>query len=503
MGRKFGILMILAVGLSAVYGVYWFRTTRLTAASLAEFEQQQARIAAVKTESQPDSKEESEESEEQDSTDAKTAQLKKKANELLMEARANATDSVKPNDLATRYSEVPPEITIIPNESMPATTPEMFTVLFETTKGPFTVEIQRAWAPNGADRIYELVKEKFFTDMRVFRAVENFVVQFGIPGDPAVSAKWMDKNIIDDPVTQSNTEGMFTFAAASQPNSRSTQVFVNLRDNSKLDTMGFAPVGKVTFGLGVVKSLYNGYGDSISNLQSAIATEGNAFLDKSFPDLDTIKRAVFIEEIYDPNPELVRNRELLAERVSAFMGGSAPVVPAEKSPETYKVKFECSMGTFIVECTRAWSPYGSDRFYALVRRGFFDESKFFRVVPNFIVQFGLPADPAAHSEISEVRIPDDPAAEKNVEGTIVFAKSGQPDSRTTQIFVNLADNSPSLDPQGFSPFGKVVEGLDVLRKVNAEYGEQPEQNEVRMRGNKYLRDNFPRLDGITKATLVE
>ncbi|HRK34673.1 MAG TPA: peptidylprolyl isomerase, partial [Candidatus Hydrogenedentes bacterium] len=90
-----------------------------------------------------------------------------------------------------------------------------------------------------------------------------------------------------------------------------------------------------------------------------------------------------------------------------------------------------------------------------------------------------------------------------VEGTIVFAKSGQPDSRTTQIFVNLADNSPSLDPQGFSPFGKVVEGLDVLRKVNAEYGEQPEQNEVRMRGNKYLRDNFPRLDGITKATLVE
>ncbi len=165
----------------------------------------------------------------------------------------------------------------------------MFRVVFTTSKGPFTVEVHRDWAPIGTDRFYELVKNGFFDQERFFRVVPNFVVQWGINGDPAVQAKWRDKTIADDPVMQSNRRGTITFAKTGEPNSRSTQFFINLADNPMLDGQGFAPFGQVISGLNVVESLYAGYGEMPD--QSQIQAQGNAYLQSQFPMLDYIQTA--------------------------------------------------------------------------------------------------------------------------------------------------------------------------------------------------------------------
>jgi peptidyl-prolyl cis-trans isomerase A (cyclophilin A) len=167
--------------------------------------------------------------------------------------------------------------------------PATYRVLFTTSKGPFTVEVHRDWAPNGADRFYELVKDGFFDGNRFFRIVPNFIVQWGIAGDPAVQRKWRDKTISDDPVMQSNKTGTITFAKTSEPNSRTTQLFINLKDNPGLDGQGFAPFGQVISGLNVVESLYAGYGEMPD--QSQIQTQGNAYLQSQFPMLDYIETA--------------------------------------------------------------------------------------------------------------------------------------------------------------------------------------------------------------------
>lgn len=169
--------------------------------------------------------------------------------------------------------------------------PAVFTAHFETTKGPFDIQVTRAWSPNGADRFYTLVKNGFYDNIKFFRVVPDFVVQFGISGDPSLAMKWLKSNITDDPVKESNKKGFVTFAKSSLPDSRSTQVFINLSDNSRLDGMGFAPIGKVTKGMDVVEKLYGGYGEEVTQLQGEIATQGNAFLDKNYPKLDSIKRA--------------------------------------------------------------------------------------------------------------------------------------------------------------------------------------------------------------------
>jgi peptidyl-prolyl cis-trans isomerase A (cyclophilin A) len=166
--------------------------------------------------------------------------------------------------------------------------PPIFRVQFTTSKGPFTVEVHRDWAPNGADRFYELVKSGFFDQNRFFRVVPKFVVQWGIQGDPAVQAKWRDKNIPDDPATQSNQTGTITFAT-SGPNTRTTQLFINLGNNPSLDGQGFAPFGQVISGLNVVESLYSGYGETPN--QGQIQMQGNAYLKSQFPMLDYIETA--------------------------------------------------------------------------------------------------------------------------------------------------------------------------------------------------------------------
>ena len=175
-----------------------------------------------------------------------------------------------------------------------AKAPDVFQAQFTTTKGDFTIEVHRDWAPNAADRFYNLVKGGFFDNTRFFRAVDGFMVQFGISGDPAVSAKWMDAHIQDDPVKQSNKPGYVTFAQTNAPNSRTTQIFINYGDNARLDGMRFAPFGQVTKGMDVVNSLYKGYGEAPSANQGAIQQQGNAYLDSQFPLLDGVKTAVIL-----------------------------------------------------------------------------------------------------------------------------------------------------------------------------------------------------------------
>jgi len=172
--------------------------------------------------------------------------------------------------------------------------PDVFRVKFETSKGDFVVQVTKAWAPRGTDRFFELVQSDFFTGARFFRAIRGFMVQFGISPDPKMSALWGTSRILDDPVTQSNLKGKITFAT-SGPAARTTQVFINLVDNVRLDKSGFAPFGEVVSGMEVVESLYTGYGDVYPRgngpQPSLIQTQGNAYLEKDFPRLDYIKKA--------------------------------------------------------------------------------------------------------------------------------------------------------------------------------------------------------------------
>lgn len=175
------------------------------------------------------------------------------------------------------------------------TAPDVFTVNLDTSKGPVAIEVHREWAPIGADQFYSLVKTGFYDGDRFFRVVRNFVVQFGINGDPKVNRLWSNANLPDDPVTQHNRRGMVTFATAG-PNTRSTQVFINLKDNSaSLDNSGFAPFGKVTSGMDVVDSFYSSYGDMAPRGQGPDATQievqGDGYLASHFPRLDYIRKA--------------------------------------------------------------------------------------------------------------------------------------------------------------------------------------------------------------------
>ena len=176
-----------------------------------------------------------------------------------------------------------------------AKAPAAYGVKFTTTKGTFVVTVHRSWAPRGADRFYNLVKARFFDGTEFFRVVKGFVVQFGISGYPSVSTAWQNANLVDDPVRASNVVGTITFADAG-PNTRTTQVFINLGDNAgNLDKQGFAPFGNVTTGMTVVKKLYGGYGDTVTNTEPQIASQGNSFLKKHFPKLDSVIRARIVQ----------------------------------------------------------------------------------------------------------------------------------------------------------------------------------------------------------------
>jgi peptidyl-prolyl cis-trans isomerase A (cyclophilin A) len=171
----------------------------------------------------------------------------------------------------------------------------------------------------------------------------------------------------------------------------------------------------------------------------------------------------------------------------------------KQSPPSYNAKFETTAGNFTVQVQREWAPIGADRFYNLVESGYFNGARFFRVVPGFVVQFGLNPDPKVTASWKSPNLQDDAVRRSNGRGFLSFATAG-PNTRTTQLFINLGDNL-RLDQMGFSPFGLVTEGMDVVDKINAEYGENPQQPNIEAEGEAYLSANFPKLDKITKATI--
>ena len=178
-----------------------------------------------------------------------------------------------------------------------------------------------------------------------------------------------------------------------------------------------------------------------------------------------------------------------------------PASLKETAPATYKANFDTSAGAIVIEVHRDWAPLGADRFYNLVKNGFFDNARFFRVVPNFMVQFGMNGDPAVTAAWQGATLKDEPTKETNKKGYVTFAKTGAPNSRGTQVFINFKDNG-FLDSQGFAPFGQVVSGMDVAEKITSQYGESPNQGRITAEGNAYLTKEFPKLDYIRKATIA-
>jgi peptidyl-prolyl cis-trans isomerase A (cyclophilin A) len=170
------------------------------------------------------------------------------------------------------------------------------------------------------------------------------------------------------------------------------------------------------------------------------------------------------------------------------------------APDSFTVNFETTKGTFAVQVHRAWAPLGADRFYYLVRNHFYDENRFFRVVPGFVVQWGISGNPEVTKAWTDRNIRDDSVRQSNGRGTITFATGG-PNTRTTQLFINLADNA-RLNRMGFSPFGRVISGMNVVDSLDAEYGETPDQSQIEREGNNYLTRFFPRLDEIKSARIV-
>ena len=181
--------------------------------------------------------------------------------------------------------------------------------------------------------------------------------------------------------------------------------------------------------------------------------------------------------------------------MTVYAGQSAD----EKAPATFKVKFDSSAGPFVVEVNRAWAPNAADHFYTLVKNGFYNEARFFRVVPGFMVQFGINADPAVQAKFKN-SIQDDPVKESNKKGYVTFAQTSAPNSRSTQIFVNYKDNA-FLDGQRFAPFGRVISGMEAVEKINSEAGEKPNQGAIQSQGNAYLKKEFPKLDYVKTATI--
>jgi peptidyl-prolyl cis-trans isomerase A (cyclophilin A) len=184
---------------------------------------------------------------------------------------------------------------------------------------------------------------------------------------------------------------------------------------------------------------------------------------------------------------------------------SNPASLNEKAPATYKVKFDTSKGAFVVEVHRDWAPNGADRFYNLVKNGFYNDARFFRVISGFMVQFGINGNPQLSKVWRDANIKDDPVKASNKRGMITFATAG-PDTRTTQVFINFGNNA-GLDDQGFAPFGQVISGMEVVDSLYAEYGEGaprgdgPDQGLVQSQGNAYLKKDFPKLDYIKSATI--
>jgi peptidyl-prolyl cis-trans isomerase A (cyclophilin A) len=230
---------------------------------------------------------------EADTQQQATAQKEKAAEQA---ATSQQEAEVKSKEADTASKEIPP-----PPEKEPPTPPKeasTFKAKFETTKGDFVIQVERRWAPKGADRFYNLVNNGFYDNCRFFRVLDGFMAQFGINGDPKISTAWRGAKIRDDVVKKSNTRGFVTYAMGG-PNTRTSQIFVNYGNNARLDTQGFSPFGEVIEGMDVVENFYSGYGEGAPSgkgpSQGQLQSEGNAYLEKDFPKLDYIKKATVVE----------------------------------------------------------------------------------------------------------------------------------------------------------------------------------------------------------------
>ncbi|MBV8553140.1 MAG: peptidylprolyl isomerase [Acidobacteriaceae bacterium] len=189
-------------------------------------------------------------------------------------------------------------------------------------------------------------------------------------------------------------------------------------------------------------------------------------------------------------------------------GSKTKSAKMEAAPAQYKVLLKTTKGDVVLLVHRDWSPLAADHFYELTKRGFYNQNAIFRALPGFVVQWGINGDPQVNKSWSDITFKDDPPKVPNKIGTVVFAKTGEPNSRTTQVFINLGDNSGTLDPQGFTPFAEVIQGMDNVMKFNTEYGEGapsgtgPSQAAIADIGNPYLEEHFPRLDYIKKASVL-
>ncbi len=208
------------------------------------------------------------------------------------------------------------------------------------------------------------------------------------------------------------------------------------------------------------------------------------------------------------HPAIIAGLLLGALLVGSSCGSKQKSAKMERAPGQFKVQMQTTKGDVVILVHRDWSPIGADHFYELTQMHFYDQNAFFRALRGFVVQWGINGDPQVNKSWSEITIKDDPPKVSNKVGTVVFAKRGDPDSRSTQLFINLADNSASLDSQGFTPFGEVVQGMDNVMKINTEYGEMapngtgPNPAAIADIGNAYLEEHFPRLDYIKKATVI-
>lgn len=197
--------------------------------------------------------------------------------------------------------------------------------------------------------------------------------------------------------------------------------------------------------------------------------------------------------------------EAMPPEPNPLMNPSAPEMNL-MAPESFRVRLATSKGDVVLEIHRDWAPNGVDRFFNLVRHGYYDGARFFRVLEGFVAQFGIHGDPAIQAHWRMARIPDDPVVASNTRGRLTYAKGG-PNTRSTQLFINFGDNA-SLDAQGFAPIGEVVEGMDVVDALYSGYGEAPprgagpDQSRIQMRGNEYLEEEFPRLDYIERAEII-
>jgi len=179
-----------------------------------------------------------------------------------------------------------------------------------------------------------------------------------------------------------------------------------------------------------------------------------------------------------------------------------PALLIAKAPATYKVKFTTTKGDFVISVTRAWAPLGADRFYSLVRHHFYDNTSFFRVHAGFVVQWGISAYPPVTAAWEHAPIKDDPVVQSNLRGYVTYAKTSDPNTRTTQVFINLVDNQRLDTMGGFAPFGQVTEGMDVVDKLYSGYGESPDQEQINKLGKAYLDKDFPNLDSTKTTTLI-